>query len=90
MAISKFYRGSATFTCDVCGRLTRHTGVQSAGNKLCPQCFDLAGLENGISDGHHTQADVLETITQLVADIAKHGGNTSDWIETFNLVKEGK
>jgi len=85
MAIKKFYRGSSVFKCKVCGRGTRDTGVQSAGNKICPQCFELAGLENSISDGHESRADVLGYIARLVADIEEKGGDTSDWKETFQL-----
>lgn len=85
MAIRKFYRGSTTFKCNVCGRGTRDTGVQSAGNKICPQCFELAGIENEISDGHSTLESNRAVITSLVADVKAKGGNTDDWIETFKL-----
>lgn len=89
MAIRKFYRGSAVFTCNVCGRGTRDTGAQSVGNKICPQCFELAGLENEINDGHSTREDNLDTIETLVDEIASKGGDVSDWKLTF-LISEAR
>jgi hypothetical protein len=72
-------RDGGTFPCGVCGRLTRHTGVQSRGNDICPQCYDLAGIENEISDGYCTQAERQEDIDALVGIIAKRGGDVSQW-----------
>lgn len=85
MAIKTFRRGSSTFKCNVCDRLTRDTGVQSFGNKICPQCYELAGIENGISDGHETREEMDKTIRAYVADIAAKGGNVTTWNETFGL-----
>jgi hypothetical protein len=68
-------RDGSTFQCDCCGRRTRHTGVQSVGSTLCPQCFTLAGIENEISDGHSTLEDRRATIDELVAEIESKGGN---------------
>lgn len=47
---STFVKGSSTFTCNCCGHLTRWTGEQGVGSKLCVPCWDLAGLENALSD----------------------------------------
>lgn len=85
MAIKQFYKGSTTFKCNVCGRGTRATGVQSLGNKICPQCFELAGIENEISDGHSTLEENIETIKGYVAEVASKGGDVSTWNETFGL-----
>ncbi len=85
MAISRFYRGSSTFLCNVCSRRTRDTGATSMGIRLCPGCFELAGIENEISDGHTTREDALSTITKLVGDVAAKGGDVSDWNVTFGL-----
>jgi hypothetical protein len=74
-----FRRGSSTFTCDVCKRLTRETGVQSLGSKLCPQCWDLAGIENEISDGNATLADRRDEVDQLLKHIESKGGDLSEW-----------
>jgi hypothetical protein len=45
-----FVKGSSTYTCTCCGHLTRWTGEQGVGSKLCVPCWDLAGLENALSD----------------------------------------
>lgn len=68
-------RDGSTFTCDCCGRTTRHTGVQSAGSKLCPQCFELAGIDNEISDGYTTVEEQRAEIDRLKAEIRAKGGN---------------
>lgn len=83
--ISKFHKGSAAFKCNVCRRGTRDTGVQSAGNKICPQCFELAGIENEISDGYCTREERLDEIKSYVAEVAAKGGDVSDWNATFQL-----
>jgi hypothetical protein len=83
--VSKFHRGSSTFPCNVCGRLTRDTGVQSAGNKICPQCYELAGIENSISDGHETLESQKSNIESYVKEIEGKGGNVAEWKETFKL-----
>lgn len=83
---SRFQRGTGVYPCNVCGRRTRHTGTQSAGNKICPQCFDLAGIENEISDGYRTAAEAADEIRALVADIAAKGGDVSEWSALVGLL----
>ncbi|MHB1260352.1 MAG: hypothetical protein ACYC2H_01415 [Thermoplasmatota archaeon] len=86
----RFQRGHSTYACGVCSRLTRATGAQSLGSDLCPQCWDLAGIENEISDGHTTLEARSAEITDLVDDIRAKGGNTSSWNEAFKLVDAGQ
>ena len=69
----------ATYPYDVCGRRTRHTGVQSLGSKTCAQCWDLAGIENEIHDGYTTQAEQQTRIDELLAEITKAGGSITEW-----------
>lgn len=85
-----FRKGSAVFKCRVCGRGTRETGVQSTGIGTCPQCFDLAGIENEISDGACTREDRLSEIADYVAEIKAKGGNVADWVSTFNLTEAAR
>jgi hypothetical protein len=68
----------STYACDTCGRRTRNTGAQSLGSKTCPQCFDLAGIENEISDGNATLAERRDYIDELIADIRAKGGNPDE------------
>ena len=70
--------GGSTYKCDCCGRLTRYTGEQSLGSKTCPQCWNLAGLENEISDGHETLASLRPRIDALLAEIRAKGGNPDE------------
>jgi hypothetical protein len=63
----------STYTCDTCGRETRNTGAQSMGSKLCPDCFDLCGIDNEISDGHATIEERRADIDALIAKIESKG-----------------
>lgn len=83
MAVSKFVRGSSTFACNVCGRRTRYNGSQSYGNKICPQCWDLAGLENEISDGHTTLDAAHGDIVRMLKEVKAKGGSLDEWASTF-------
>lgn len=87
---SHLRRGSSTFKCDVCTRLTRETGTQSMGSRLCPQCYDLAGLENEVSDGYKTEAEARSEAKPLIAEIETKGGDASEWQQTFGLKGGGR
>jgi hypothetical protein len=79
MSNSRFGKGTGAYHCEICGRLTRQTGAQSIGSKTCPQCFDLAGIENEITDGYLTLAGAQPQVITLLAEIAEKGGSVSDW-----------
>lgn len=66
--------GGSTFNCATCTRRTRHTGAQSLGCDLCPQCFELAGIENELSDGNATIDERRTMIEALITDIEAKGG----------------
>jgi hypothetical protein len=83
--VKHFRRGSAVYKCECCGRGTRDTGVQSLGSKLCPQCYELAGIENDISDGNVTREEMGPRISQYIAEIVVKGGNVTDWRTTFGM-----
>lgn len=46
---SQFQRGSGTYACTSCGHQTRDTG-DNGQCKLCPICYELAGIDNYLSD----------------------------------------
>lgn len=46
---SHFQRGSGTYACRSCGHQTRDTG-DNGQCKLCPICYELAGIDNYLSD----------------------------------------
>ena len=81
--VDGFRRGRSTFNCDVCGRLTRQTDAQSVGSRLCPQCWDLAGIENEVQDGYHTAQEAWGKVEPLIAEVEGKGGDASSWRETF-------
>ena len=87
MRVSRFQRGSgsAVFTCHVCGRKTRDTGDQAVGSRLCPQCWDLAGIENAISDRETTRDAEMAHIRATLATIAGKNGNVAEWVKTFGI-----
>lgn len=81
---NRFQKGSGCFTCDCCGRNTRSTGRgdnESVG--MCAECYDIGGLENGISDGCcevSEEASIAE-IKRLAEIVASKGGNVkSDYV----------
>jgi hypothetical protein len=71
---SLFQRGSGVFKCDGCGRMTRHTGVQSTGSQSCPQCYELAGLQNSLWDGEPIKS-LAEERDRLLDAAVKAGGS---------------
>jgi hypothetical protein len=74
---ARFQRGSGSYPCAVCGRQTRHTGVQGGDSELCPQCWELAGYENQLSDNGHESFDQSEAITVhgLIQELEARGGS---------------
>jgi phage FluMu protein Com len=78
---SQFRKGETTFKCGECGRLTRHTGVQSVGSESCPECYELAGIYNDYQDGTDMSA-YADTIRSLTKTIVERGGKLGgDWRE---------
>ena len=90
MAIRTFYKGSTTFLCRTCERRTRDTGAQSVGIGLCPQCYELAGIENEINDGVCPFRERKQEITRLLGEIVTKGGSVAEWRTVFDLVFDTK
>lgn len=74
---SHFHRGSAVYNCGTCGRGTRATGVQAVGSELCPQCWDIAGIDNQINDDGRSGPNEGEAseVSALLKQIVSKGGN---------------
>jgi len=51
----RFVRGSGTYKCGDCGKMTRETGEGESQCNMCRRCYMIAGLENSLSDGAITQ-----------------------------------
>jgi hypothetical protein len=76
---SKFQRGSGCYTCYQCGRKTRATGQGDNEHvQLCVECYEIAGIENTISDrayfGAETKESCLAEIAALKKVVAAKGG----------------
>lgn len=59
-----FARGSnaGTFTCNVCGKRRQKANREvstGATTGVCTDCFDIAGDENMVADGHMTCREFL-------------------------------
>jgi hypothetical protein len=89
-ANSKFRSGSGVYVCRCCGIRTRETGSGEAGCELCVDCFEIAGIDNGINDDGRapTERERVE-LEQRVANIASKGGSVAtvrEW-NTFAFPK---
>ena len=65
------------YPCSLCGRKTRHTGEQSIGSELCPQCYELCGMDNYCNDNGESPeaAGYVKSRDRMIGEIAKRGGN---------------
>lgn len=79
--------GRGVFTCMTCARRTRNTGAQSLGSELCPQCWDLSGIENEISDGNATLAERKDEIESLFVACEAKGGTPRPNFPTLDTSK---
>lgn len=71
---SQFQRGSACYGCLSCGRKTRSTGQgDNEMVRLCVECYELAGIENEMSD-HGRTPELIAEIKKLQEVISTKGG----------------
>jgi hypothetical protein len=80
MAKNNRFGMGGCFACEVCGRKTRDTGEQAFGSKLCPQCWEVAGIENEWQDSLIDEHEAKERIIALRNVCVAKGGN----LEKFN------
>jgi len=50
------------FNCVTCGGRTRECGQEN--NQICAECYEIAGYENSIQDGHETPEQVMEIVNK--------------------------
>lgn len=82
-----FTRGSGCYACRVCKRKTRDDGHgDSAGVRLCTQCYELAGIENEISDGWRDPNHATR-IADIIAELVAKGGNAGSWADLLIKAK---
>jgi hypothetical protein len=76
---NRFQAGTGSvYTCECCGRKTRNTRRQSMDSKTCPQCWDLAGIDNEESDGWLTHDEAEAKRAPLRAEIIALGGTPEE------------
>lgn len=49
----RFMPGTGTYTCEMCGNLTREVDHDAAGLRLCAPCYEVVGWENSHEDFDH-------------------------------------
>lgn len=70
-----FKKGTGAYSCEVCTRLTRDTGVGSIGCRMCPNCWEIAGFYNEMTDyGVDAIAEAHDVIRSHLANIVAKGG----------------
>lgn len=73
MKYAHFRSGQSTFICRVCDRRSRDVGG-NGGIQLCPQCFEISGIENSVLDGISTVDEVREEVLRLAKRCEELGG----------------
>jgi len=81
MKHNRFQTGRGVYACTICARQTR--GPDGVHIDLCGQCFDLAGIENEVSDGHRTTAAAKIDAAEILADCIARGGNEASLRTAF-------
>jgi hypothetical protein len=61
----RFAKGSGVYTCIVCGKKTRDTGLGEAQGDMCAYCFEECGLENLLQDGRINGKQYDEMLAEL-------------------------
>jgi len=65
MANTRFRRGSGVYTCNCCKKQTRDVNGDAVHCNLCAECYEVAGCENEVSDGHDGAQERLEEASEL-------------------------
>ena len=63
--IARFKRGSATYKCGICGKLTRETGDSESGSESCRDCYAISGWENALQDNPKGNAYRNDALKEL-------------------------
>lgn len=71
--MKRFNEGSGCYSCKVCTRKTRDTGDNGA-LRLCPECYEMAGIENAIADSGDPDGKLKNEWHALKAACIKKGG----------------
>jgi hypothetical protein len=50
MALGRFQKGQKVYTCQSCKKQTRNVGGDEFYAGLCADCYELAGIDNSLTD----------------------------------------
>jgi hypothetical protein len=84
---NRFARGTPTFKCDICQRLTRNAG-QPTDSTICFECWELAGWDNSVNDGAPLE-EAAAARDELLDKAVKLGGNEARMIAEFTYLFPG-
>jgi hypothetical protein len=77
--------GRGVFKCSVCERSTRQVD-QGGDSELCPQCWDLSGIDNSVNDKAQTLSEVAVERDYLLAEAVEKGGNAEHIKSSFTYL----
>jgi hypothetical protein len=75
--------GRGVYKCSICERSTREAG--QGNDRLCPECWELAGLENSVSDNGWEDWIAAER-DALVNKAVKQGSNIEKLVANFSTL----
>jgi len=81
--------GAGTFTCQVCKRRTREMNGDHAQTGNCHICFELAGIENSISDeGDEAIERYYDEARGWLQKLSDMGVSTICWMDLIYKLDE--
>lgn len=57
---SRISKGSGIYTCIICKKQTRETGLGESYEKICAHCYEVGGYINSVMNGEMTIDEVPE------------------------------
>ena len=74
--------GKGVFTCPICNRGTR-TSTQGGDSPLCPECWELAGFGNQLSDDGQLHESDWTEVLRLFKKAVKQGSDAARMRQEF-------
>ncbi len=68
------HNGASTYLCRICKHNTRNVGGDEMGVRLCLPCYELAGIENALSDnGLDDTMQYADEVVRYINQLEKRG-----------------
>lgn len=81
MSRKQFSRGETVRTCQDCGRQCRPTNGGDI--RICDQCYELAGMDNALADGHFEECGGLKVCVSYALEAASKGGSLEKLVKAY-------